>query len=689
MAARWFQAPVAVIRLAEDRPGWLRACYGPHGGWSADELAILANAFPEDRAEAIADAAADPALLYSVLVSGPRRLRFCASAPLIDADGNRLGALLVASNRPRNLRQDRLEGLAGLARVAALALRQWESTVAVTESRFSDPSERRRAETLFEHAADFVFTQDLRGRITSVNRAAAELTGYSRQELLAMEFADLVDPPDREAASQMVLAQYGGGQPGPMELSLAGRDGKRIDAEVRAYLLFERGVPSGLMGFVRPLRRPPDPRSHDAVTGLLNARGVARQLQSEIDACRRRAEPVAAMLIEVGGLRLVNEALGYHAGDQLIEALAERFRDCLSPGQWLGRLGGKRFVVVSRGADRAQAEALARQLLERTNPALKWEDDSVFLTASIGVSRFPEDGADALSLMRNAESALNRALCGGTGAVGFYSPDLPCGAVARLELATSLRKAIENGELRQLFQPQSDAGGRLAGLEALLAWDHPRFGRLPAHDFISVAEESGLIARIDAWMLGEACRRSRLWQQAGHGRVRIAVNVSGAEFERPDFIDLVIGAFQASGLDPRWLELEITESVLMRDVAESARRIERLRELGVALAIDDFGTGYSSLSYLRKLRVDAVKIDKSFVEGIDQTSGGLSLVESIIAMVHGLGLAVVAEGVETPAQWEVLRRAGCDRMQGHLLGTPLEEADAVRLLDDPHPFPVG
>ncbi len=690
MAARWLHAPVAVVWLADDHPGWLRRWFGAAAGWSQSDLAILAEALAGDRPEAVVDAAADPRFLYSVLVSGPRRLRFCASAPLIDAEGNHLGVLMAAAGAPRQVRPERLEGLAGLARLAALAIRQWEAAGAAAESSFGDEAGGGRWESMLEHAGDFVYTHDLRGRLTSVNRAAEELTGYRREELLAMNFGELVAPDHRETVSQMLLAQYGGGPAGVVELALRTRDGATVAVEAHAYLLFERGLPVGELGFIRPVRRPPDPRSHDAVSGLPNARGLTRRLQSELQACRWRRAPLAAILIEVTGLRLVNQALGYEAGDVLIEALARRFSDCLSENQWLGRLGGNRFVVVWSGAaDAAAAESLALRLLEQTAPPFPWESNDLFVNASIGVSRFPADGDDALTLIRRAEKALRRAGARGSGALGFYSPDLPGGATERLEMATSLHRAHDSGQLRQIYQPQSDALGRLTGFEALLAWDHPALGRLAAREFIPVAEECGLMARFDAWMLAEACRRRRRWQRPGAPRARIAVNVSAAEFARPDFVDLVLQALAASGLDPRLLEMEITESVLMRDFEESALRIDSLRAIGVALAIDDFGTGYSSLSYLRRLHVDAVKIDKSFVDEIDRPTGSQGLVESIIGMVHGLGLIVVAEGVETAQQWEALRLAGCDRMQGHFLSAPIEEEAAERLLADARPFAVG
>jgi len=297
----------------------------------------------------------------------------------------------------------------------------------------------------------------------------------------------------------------------------------------------------------------------------------------------------------------------------------------------------------------------------------------------MGLSVYPEDGRDAETLLRHAGTAAFRATPGGFPQVVRFTAAIGAAARTRLKLETGLRRALSGGEFRLLYQPLIDLEGRARSLEALIEWRHPQLGRIAPADFIPLAEESGLILPIGAWVLEQACRQCAAWQACAPAPVHVSVNVSAVEFSRPDFVSIVKQTLAMVRLEPSQLSLEVTEGTLMRDIEESARKMESLRKMGVRILIDDFGTGYSSLAYLRRLPLDALKIDRSFL--LEMTGGSITpLVETVIRLAHGLGLQVVAEGVENERQLAALRRAGCDLLQGHLFGAPLPAANVSGFL---------
>jgi EAL domain-containing protein (putative c-di-GMP-specific phosphodiesterase class I) len=287
------------------------------------------------------------------------------------------------------------------------------------------------------------------------------------------------------------------------------------------------------------------------------------------------------------------------------------------------------------------------------------------------VSFYPKDGKDAAILLRNADTAMYVAKNSGKNDLYCFSGEGTETALERLELENYLRRALEYNELKVYHQPQVDLNGKLSAVEVLLAWEHPKLGRVSPAQFIPIAEESGMIISIGAWVLRQACRQAVAWQEAGHAPIRFAVNVSAIQFGQSSFVESVAQTLAETGLQPDCLELELTESLVMRDMEQSSKRMTELRELGVKIAIDDFGTGYSSLSYLSRLPADILKIDQSFLQDIGVGSGGSQLFETIVSLAHSMGLSVTAEGVETQEQLQLVRQAGCDRVQGHLFGGPL------------------
>ncbi len=419
---------------------------------------------------------------------------------------------------------------------------------------------------------------------------------------------------------------------------------------------------------------------HDALTGLPNRCLLKERLEQALGDARRHGWMVAVLFLDLDRFKQINDTLGHAVGDVLLQQTARRLEACLRRSDSLARMGGDEFtVVLPELSDSRDVLQVAHKLLQAFADPFAVDCHELYLTASLGISLFPRDGGDAATLQRNADAAMSRAKNRGKNGLEFFTPELGAAALKRLEIENALRRALDHGELELRYQPQAAMDGVVAGFEALLVWNHPRSGTLPPAQFIPVAEDSGMIAPIGAWALAEACRQAAAWRTHGHG-VRLAVNVSPTQFSRPDFVESVAQALAESGLDPEALELEMTEGVVMRYLEEAVRRMERLRALGVGISIDDFGTGYSSLSYLRRLPVNALKIDRSFLVELDRDPNTIPLLGAIVALAHGLGLKVVAEGVETRRQRESLAELGCDLFQGYLLGEPVGAAEAEELL---------
>lgn len=419
---------------------------------------------------------------------------------------------------------------------------------------------------------------------------------------------------------------------------------------------------------------------HDPLTGLPNRLHLMEWLHTTLPAARATKQKMAVMFIDLDRFKQINDTLGHSTGDLLMRQVGGRLRRMTPPKGTIAKMGGDEFAAILSVRDTEEAASFARDLLSELRTPYHIGEHELFITASIGICLFPKDGADVRTLLRHADVAMYRAKDQGKNDIQFFTPREGPNAMQQLALEMQLRRAIENDELELYYQPIVHLDGTLDALEVLLAWNNPKLGRIPPSQFIPIAEESGMIAAIGGWVLQRACAQNALWQKAGYRPVRIAVNVSALQFGRTDFIDIVAGALAQSNLPHRWLELELTEGLVMGDMEESTRLISKLRKLGVTMTIDDFGTGYSSLSYLSRLPVDALKIDRSFVTQIVEPAGSLPLIQTIVSLAHNMGLSVVAEGVETVRQLELLRAIGCDKVQGHLFGEPVPGVVAERLL---------
>ncbi len=988
VVARLFSVPIAAISIMDRNREVVKASFG----WDARTIprrsSFCAHAILSDRVMLVRDAGKDPRFRANPLVAARNGIRFYAGVPLRTPDGQRLGALSIMDRQPRLLDDDQVAALRDLAGMAMgeLDLRvSMARTIAAAEE---DAIGELRYRELFENANDIVYTHDLQGRFTSINKAAQTITGYGREEALQTTIFQMTGPEGRRLIQEMIQQQLGGSTQTTYELEIVTRDGRRVMLEVSSRLLFRRGIPVGVQGIARDITErkkaesqlrllksvvvnandgvlvveatkedpfgarivyvneafgritgyagldvlgrtprmlhgpqtdpalveilrsailrceaaraelvlyrkdgsdfwvdlnvvpildekgaftywvsvlrettdrkrseilerdrnevlelvagnapldmvlgrlarmverqcptcvcsillaegdrlvfgfPPalpqacvealegarigqeegpaaaaatarqvivedistgpaccgDPQvllaaglcacwsipilsgdgqvlgvfalfnkeargpfasecdlfemasrlaavaleqrqlndqlayqaRHDALTGLPNRFQFADRLQQELDKARRSGWLVAVLFIDLDRFKQINDTLGHAVGDALLRQVSRRLESCLRKKDVLARMGGDEFtLVLSELKDPPDAMRVAQKLLEALKAPFYVEGYELCLTASIGISVYPRDGKDATTLQRNADSAMYRAKYRGKNSCQFFTPDLGAAVQERLEIEIALRHAIEHGEFRLFYQPQAEIGGTLSSLEALLVWSHAKLGIVPPAQFIPIAEESGLIVPVGTWVLSEACRQGASWRRSGCPPVKVAVNVSPMQFARADFVDTVAQVLTESGLDPSLLELELTESVVIRDVDESTRQMERLRALGVSISIDDFGTGYSSLSYLRRLPIDTLKIDQSFLQELESDETTLPLVKAIISVAHSLGLTVVAEGVENEKQLTALRSVGCDRVQGYLLGEPLPAEAVSALLGQPIDFMIA
>jgi predicted signal transduction protein with EAL and GGDEF domain len=444
----------------------------------------------------------------------------------------------------------------------------------------------------------------------------------------------------------------------------------------------------------------------DGLTGLPNRRLFNEHLEKVLARARRKGTAFAVLFIDIDNFKLINDTIGHQAADKVLRQLSASLSELIRTDDMLGlyrdddvdpsatitverltdsvlsRLGGDEFIVLLPDTrDRFAAGTVARRVLTHLEQPIRADNHEVFVTASIGIATFPEDGLSAEVLIRNADTAMYHAKQQGKAAFQYYSAAMNAASVERLTLETGLRRALEDGSLELQYQPQVETkSGRIIGAEALLRWRHPERGHISPSSFIPIAEDSGLILPIGEWVLERACAQSVAWQRAGLPQIPVAVNVSGVQFQRQDLTAVVRRTLDATGLAPSLLHIEITETVIISARERAVAVLAQLRELGVRLALDDFGTGYSSLSYLKSFPIDTLKIDRSFVSEMLTDSTTASIIEAIISMTRVLGLSVIAEGVEDQAQYKFLQEIGCDAVQGFYISKAVPADEFAKLV---------
>lgn len=550
---------------------------------------------------------------------------------------------------------------------------------------------------------DIIYILDEKGRFVFLNNKVEELLGFKRQELLGRHYTDIIHPDDVTLARFAFHERRTGARatnnfeirvrrndedsrPGHFEVTA-------VSVELSSmgiYRAMEQGSDKeylGTYGVARDVTERKEAERlisyqayHDLLTGLPNRSLLADHFELALAQARRSDGQAALMFIDLNRFKMVNDTLGHATGDDLLRAVAARFRECVRAGDTLARIGGDEFVLLlPQVIDREEIESVARKLLEKLREPIDLSAEEVFVSASIGIALFPDDGEELGQLMRKADIAMYAAKARNDGGYELFNSSMDAALAGHLSLDSGLRRAVEEDQFVVHFQPQYDTQrGHIVGAEALIRWQHPLRGLLPPDEFIPHAEETGLILRIGEWVIDRACHTLAGWRGVGRDNFRLSINVSAPELEQDGFVDNLIGCLARYNLPGDSLEIEITENALARNLESVGTKLRRLAANGVTIAIDDFGTGYSSLSYLHKLPINTLKIDRSFVNALAVDSRPRAIIRGITSIAEGLGVRVIVEGVETERQRDLLLDLGCVTMQGFFFSRPVND----RVLDD-------
>ncbi|MBC3467621.1 phosphodiesterase DibA [Pseudomonas sp. RW10S2] len=547
--------------------------------------------------------------------------------------------------------------------------------------RSEDRERLRMAAAVFDSTLEGVLVTDRNGLIVHVNRAFMRITGYHQDEVLGQRPSKFKSGRHGAPFYQQIYAALAEKGEWSGEIWNRRKSGEiypqwqticaiRDDSgELSHYV----AVFSDISAIKNSEEELAYLAHHDPLTGLPNRLLFNDRAEQALAAAQANKRGCALLLLDLDHFQSINDSLGHTIGDQLLKLVGERLREQLGSGVTLARLGGDEFAVLLEGCQQvAQAATTAQGILERLGQPFAFEGQHLFIGASIGISLFPSDALSAEQLLRNADSALFKAKSNGRACYALYTEELTAHAQHRVETAGELRRALAQEELRVFYQPVHDLfTGSMVGVEALVRWQHPERGLVPPGEFIPIAERTGLIVDIDAWVLRQACRQMVQWQAEGRVLDFVAVNLSSRLFGQRALYRQVAEVLDETGLDPALLELEVTESAVMEDPEVALEQLHRLRELGLRLAIDDFGTGYSSLLRLKRLPVQKLKIDQGFVAGLPHDEDDIAIVRVIIALARSMGMQVHAEGIEQAEQARLLLEQQCDLGQGYWFGRPV------------------
>jgi diguanylate cyclase (GGDEF)-like protein/PAS domain S-box-containing protein len=700
LAQQIFQVPIALISLVEEDRQWFKSKVGiSHTETSLDFAFCPYAILNPDELLIVQDAQNDPRFAKSPRVTGGPKIRFYAGAPLVTPDGLPLGTLCVIDSVPRDLTAEQKSALRSLSRIVItqLELRRMLAAHRISEEKLallnasleqkveSRTSDLRIAATAFESQESLMIT-DSNGVILRVNQAFTESTGHTPEEVIGQTPRILKSGRHDAEFYRMLwetLLRTGKWQGEIWD--------RRKNGDIYPNWLTitaVRGINGAITHFVGSHiditeRKVAEDRIqnlafYDPLTSLPNRRLLFDRLQQALASSARIGREGALLFIDLDNFKNLNDTLGHVIGDILLLQVAQRLLSCLREGDTVARLGGDEFVVMLLDLSEqpieaaAQTEAIGEKILAELCKPYRLENHEHLSTASIGATLFSDHLASAEELMKQADIAMYQAKKAGRNSLRFFDPQMQINITARVTLENELRKALENQDFLLYYQTQVDSSSRSLGAEALIRWLHPERGVVPPLEFITLAEETGLILPIGQWVLETACAQIKSWQQKALTRdLVLSVNVSVKQFRQANFVDQVQAAVLQHGINPKLLKLELTESLLLENITDTVAIMNALNKIGVLFSMDDFGTGYSSLQYIRQLPLDELKIPKTFIRDIATNTNDQSIVRTIIAMARSMDMGTIAEGIETEEQLQILLNNGCNRFQGYLFSMPV------------------
>ena len=703
LASQICKTPIALIEVVEQHRVWFKSKIGfktseiPRIG-SLYDKAILQN-----KPVVVSDTLTDDRFNLSPFVISKPHVRFYASMPLATADGHVLGALSVMDSVPRKFDNEQKKALRTLASQVMLLIESQRARPALPsilqeinaelDTRSKAIGVERSVETrlkcILDHNITSICFANLSGTITEANDAFCEMVGYSDDDILEgkLNWRRLTPEELRDPFEIAVESLKTTGSCEPFETEYLRNDDTHLPVLFSAALL--AGSQDEFVCFSQDLTENKNASAratylayHDALTNLHNQALFKDRLDQALALARRNEQMLGVMLVNLDRFKTINDTLGYVTADKLLKEVSQRLVGCVRESDTVARLGRDEFALLLTQVNRAEDAATIAQIIRETlSVSFIFEGQELFVTASIGISLCPDDAKDPVTLLKNAGTALNRVKQQDGNDYQFYTAGRTTKALRQLLLENNLRPGLANDEFVVYYQPQLNITTfQVIGMEALIRWQHPVLGLLSPVEFINIAEDSGLIVSLGEWVLRTACAQSKAWQDAGYDPVRLAVNLSARQFRQPSLVDTIGQVLKDTGLDPRFLELELTEGSVMKEPDEVILKLHELKAMGVRISIDDFGTGYSSLNYLKRFPIDTLKIDQSFVKEINNGPEDVAIVTAIITLSHALDLNVIAEGVETQEQLDLLRRLNCDEVQGYMFGFPLCAVEFSELL---------
>ncbi|MCZ0754169.1 sensor domain-containing protein [Anoxybacillus sp. J5B_2022] len=630
----------------------------------------------------VSDIETDPLWRHYKEAALKHGLRSCWSLPIFSATNKRvLGTFGIYRREVCVPQEEDLEVIYTFSALAGLAIEQAQTKSDLQES-------RQHYQSLFEYNKDAVFSLHLDGTFFAVNRAAAQMTGYPRHELLKITLHDLVVPDDLPKTLE-VLIDTAKGYSRHLDFRLRHKNGSMLYINatpvpiwVNKHVIGVSIIAKDVTERVERDKRVQQLAYYDPLTGLANRRLFYQTVEKAISEAKRHRKTVALLYMDIDRFKYVNDSLGHNIGDRVLQTISLLIKERVAQKGTVARMSGDEFTVVLPNLNyQHEAIDVVKNILRAFQEPVRIDELDLFLTSSIGIAFYPHHSDDVDTLVQYADMAMYEVKRKGKNDYFVYEPRLLEQKLPNLMLLSDLHKSIQNNELSVAYQPIVNVKTKkVQAMETLIRWHHPVHGAVPPGQFISLAEETGFIVSMGEWVLRQACEQHKMWREMGLPSVRMAVNISVKELLDPHFAKRIEWILMEKQLSPNALELEITESMMIYNESVILTNLTRLKEMGVRLAIDDFGTGYSSLAYLKRLEVDTVKIDQSFIADCPHSYYGSVITNTIISLAHHLGMNVIAEGVEHPEQLRYLEEKGCQEAQGYLFSVPLRAEEATRLL---------